>query len=156
MPKHRLRLLLAGAMAVALLLLWNPLCPPGAAQVTPSWVYVLWGTTEAISAMLRGIQGRYFVNALCIALSLPGVPLPVLLNICLGIWPSDDLDVLYRVLALSLVPLTWYRTLLTDQVWRGSGFWANTAMITAAALIETALLIRKRVDQPKIGDQRPV
>jgi hypothetical protein len=68
------------------------------------------------------------------------VPLLILLNACLAVRSFRGLRMLYRFLLLALLPLTWYRTFLTDPAWRGVGFWANAAVVSAAVLIEIVLI----------------
>jgi hypothetical protein len=86
------------------------------------------------------------VGGLGIVLFLLAVPLLILVNVWLAIHPSNRLKKLYRILVWILFPLAWYESLVvTDPGWRGTGFWAHTVAITAAALIEVVLLVKERM-----------
>jgi hypothetical protein len=139
MSARLLRVILVSVMFMTLFLPWSPLSH----GFLPTWMYMLWVSNEAIAvAIFHGIRGVYFLNVLrfCMVLSPLTVPLLILLNACLAVRSFRGLRMLYRFLLLALLPLTWYRTFLTDPAWRGVGFWANAAVVSAAVLIEIVLI----------------
>ena len=149
MSERLLRVILTSVMFITLFLPWNPLSDSG---LMPTWVYMLWGTVEAVAAMVRGIKGIYFFNALCCALSLLTVPLLILLNACLALCSLRELKMLYGFSSLALLPLTWYRTFLTDPAWRGIGFWANATVVSAAVLVEIVLVVSAQLRESGNAD----
>ena len=147
MSERTLRLILAGVMLMTLFLPWHPLSD---SNPEPTWVFMLWVTTEAAAAVFRGITGIYLVNALCFMLSSLTVPLLVLLNVRLAVRPFRGLKMLHRVALLALTPLTLYTASLIDPVFRRCvGFWANIAVVLIAALVEIIFLVSEHHGKPQ-------
>jgi len=74
------------------------------------------------------------------------LPMLILLNIFLMIFPSQGLRRFYRIFLLVLIfPLKWLITFidLSEGPW-GIGFWASLAVVTAATLMEIAFMISER------------
>lgn len=146
MSERRFRLVLAGIMFVTLLLPLNP--PP---EVLPNWLFILWHSLETLSWIFYRPSGANYTVGLAgwlnvfSFLSLLSAPLLILLNVCLAVRPFGGLKMLYRILMLILLPLTWYLAFIIDPDWRGMGFWANIAVVSAAALLEIFFVARERL-----------
>jgi len=140
MAAYRFRLVLAGTMFATLFLPWNPLSD---SEKVPTWLYIVFGTVETSVTILRGIKYVHFIKGLCLMLSLWAIPFLALINVCLALYPSksESLKTPYRISVLVLLPLTLYRTFLTEPGWRGIGFWINIVMVSVVALIEIVLLV---------------
>lgn len=87
-------------------------------------------------------------------LFLQAIPLLTLFNVWLSLHPSKGLQRFCRLLLVILLPLTWYETLTFDPGWRGIGFWAHTAVITVAALIEVVLLVREQMGRQENANHK--
>jgi len=152
MSERLFRLVLAGVMFATLFLRWNPLSDT---QGMPNWVFILGASMEALTWLFSrprsvnysvGFAG--WLNFLSL-LSLLSVPFLISLNVLLAVCPFRGLNrwlkMLCRISVLILLSLTWYLTFHIDPGWRGVGFWANTAVVSVAALMEIVFLISGRL-----------
>ncbi len=139
MSERHLRLILAGAMFVTLLLPMNPHPDP-----VPNGVYILWYSMEAMPRILRSTDIAYSMGWLLPLLGLLGTLVLIPLNLCLVARPRKGVKVLYRILVLALLPLAWYTTFSTALRFRGVGLWANTAVVSAAVLLEAFFVAREQ------------
>jgi hypothetical protein len=142
MSKRIVRLIVAGSMVVTLFLRWNPSSDP---EGYSNLLFILWSSLEASSMMVAEPTIASIVSWSGFVLFLQAIPLLTLFNVWLFFHPSKRLQRFCRLLLVILLPLTWYETLTFDPGWRGIGFWAHTAMITVAALIEVILLVKERL-----------
>lgn len=74
------------------------------------------------------------------------LPMLILLNTFLMIFPSQGFRKLYRIFLLVFIfPLKWLITFidLSEGSW-GIGFWASLAVVTAATLMEITFMISER------------
>jgi hypothetical protein len=148
MPERVFRLVLAGIMVVTLFL---PFQPVSAAREVPNWLFILYASVETSVALLSGPRTTLFpvrlVNwfDLLSRLSLLSVLFLIPFNILLAVCPFERLKtwlrIAHRLALLVLVVLTWRFTFIVAPVIRGVGFWANTAVISIAALVEVIFLI---------------
>lgn len=146
MSERRLRAILAIAMLVTLFL---PVDPPRTTGV--NLTFILWYSMEALASFI-GVPGIALIDWLRLVLFLLGilgVPLLILLNLCLLARSFRGLRIVYRIFLLILLPLTSYGAFQLDPGWRAVGFWAYIAVISAAALIEIFFVVRERLKKPQ-------
>lgn len=135
MSERRLRLVLVGIMLVTLFL-------PNTGEL--NWVFILWYSMlylAGIASVLSSISGIIFwLGAMLFLLTVPALMLLNTFLVLAGF--STKLRRFYRILLLILFPLTWWGTLLrlSGGAW-GVGLWAIPAVVTVAALMETAFVI---------------
>lgn len=130
MFEHHLRWVLAGVMFVTLFL-------PNSGN--SNWLYAFWYPLEILSNIFYSTSNLILGSGLL--LFLLSIPILILLNVSLAISSSQRLKKFYRIALLVLFSLTWWGTLsgLSNGAW-GIGFWANPLVITAAVLMESALV----------------
>jgi hypothetical protein len=151
MSERVLRLVAGGGMLATLFLRLNPLGSEG----FPNWTYLLWFSSEALPAIFGDLSILERAIWLGLMLSLLAVPLLILFNAYLFIHPSRKTKMLYRVLVLILLPLTWYRSFHIDFEWPEAGvYWVSTVAVSVATLIEIILVVRERLTgQENAGQQ---
>ena len=141
MSERYLRLILVSAMFLALLLGSN-------------WLGIVWYSMEGIATVIRlssiGSVGEIVVLLGDILFWLT-VPILILLNVFLIVFPIRRLKRCYRIFLLVLFPLTWYGIFQLDPVWREEWFWAIPVVVTAAALMEIAFVISEDLNKPQSG-----
>jgi hypothetical protein len=142
MSERILRLAVGGGMLATLFLHLNPLGSEGFLN----WTYLFWFSSEALPAILGDLS--ILERAIWLGLILPllAVPLLIVFNVYLAIYSSRKAKMLYRVVVLILLPLTWYRSFHVDFEWPEAGvFWISTVVVSVATLIEIILVARERL-----------
>jgi len=127
-------------MFVVFFLPTNP--PP---ETIPNWLLILWSSWEALPRILGGTDIANRIGWVRILLFWWAVPLLFLLNVCLSVRVFGVLKTLYRVFILILLPLVWHGAFQADPGWRGVGFWAHVAVVSAAALVEIIFLVSEHL-----------
>jgi hypothetical protein len=97
-------------------------------EITSNWAFILFHSLE---------------TPLCTPFLL-AVPILILCNVLLMVFPSDRVKKVYRIFLLVLFPLVWFGTLITTPPFRGAGFWAKPAVVSAAALLEIVFVLWER------------
>ena len=133
-----LRLLVGGGMLVILFLPWNP-------EGWPNLLYVLWVSLGVLSGIMGEPTVSNFVGGFSLLLLLQAIPLLILLNLCLCIYPSVRLRALYRIILMILLLVTWYRSLRIDFQWPEMGiFWASPFVVSIASLVEFSFVAKEQ------------
>lgn len=124
--------------------------------VKDNWFLILEVLLEALPGLF-GPHGEIYTMSfidwlfLFVILSRAfGVPLLGLFNMLLVFDPFNRrLKTVYRICVLILFLLAWCLAFVFDPSLREVGFWANTAVITVAGLVEIAFLVRERLGKPQ-------
>ncbi len=143
MCKYHLRLILLGALFITLFL---PVDPDP--QIPSNWVFSIWYSLNLLAAIPDLIAkpniGRLLFG-LGSLLDLLAIQILILFNLCLCYSARPrKLERLYRISLLVLFLVKWWFVLFITDPYRGIGYWANPALVTAATLLEIGFMIYEK------------
>jgi hypothetical protein len=149
MSRRDLRKILAGIMLLTLFLPMDP-------EVGPNLLGIFWYSLELLATVSGQSNFDELVFVSGALLYFYAVPILILLNVCSLVFPIRGLEALYRISLLILCPLIWWFVIFILPPFRGIGHWANPVVVSAAALLEIAFLVRESMRRSESSNQEAV
>jgi len=138
MFRYRFRLILIGAMFVILFL------PMFKHSHLPNWALLFFLFHDSY-VELNILTLLHIIPDVLASLS---VPILMMLNLILALFPTRGWKTLYRICLLILFLTTWWLTLILNSAgWEIVGLWAVPIVITIAALFEVGFIVKRKLER---------